>query len=314
MSGAASLCRTPPRPVPLPQVGDALRAIWRSCSSGAGEADVARSLAINFVGIAEVADEAELRAAVERLQHRTPCRAFLLLLDDREAQVRAEVAATTRLQGETHDIVLEEIAVRMPAAAFPRLPGVVRPLLVNDLPSHLFWNAPWPQRESFLDDLAALCDHTVVDSRRLHAPHTELPRLAARRARGARITDLGWLRLRPWRRALAEAFERLPHSAGSSTTTVIHHGARAEAAALLLGDWLADRLGAAVTYVAGPEDDGPCPRSVQLRAGRDEVDLQVAGPNLVAHVTTAAHCFLPYRVPVSRGTDGDLLAAAIDLG
>ena len=38
-----------------------------------------------------------------------------------------------------------------------------------------------------------------------------------------------------------------------------------------------------------------------------------AGEDLYPHLTTADLCYLPFTVPASRGTEGGLLAAAIDL-
>lgn len=314
-NGSPSFCRTEPRPTPLAKIPDALRAIWRTCTTSTddADADVARSLAVNFVGAADLRDEQDLRAAVDRLQRRTPCRAFLLLIDDAAARVTAEVSATTRLADGTHDIVLEEITVRFPGASFDQMPGLVRPLLVNDLPNHLFWATGWPREERNFDELAALCDHVVVDTRRFASPAAEIGHLDERRSGGTRITDLCWLRLRPWRRALAEAFERLSFTPGMPTEVRIRHGAQALAAAMRLGDWLEQRLTARVTLDGGGSADRACPDQVLLRCGDNEIDLQAPEHHILAHVTTSAHCFLPFKVPVSRGSDGDLLAAAIDI-
>lgn len=312
-NGGPVLCRTPSRAATLPQIPDALRKIWRSCSSEVGDADVARSLAINFVGVASAAEEAELRAAVDRLQRRTPCRAFLLLIDDATTTVAAEVAATTRLSAGTHDIVLEEITVRIPTAGLEQMPGLVRPLLVNDLPGHLFWGTAWPRNERHFDDLAALCDHVVVDTRRFRSPAVEIGHIDDRRDDGLRVTDLCWLRLRPWRRALAEAFERITHAMATPTDVRIQHGRGALAASMRLGAWLEARLGATVSLDGSGTADRVCPDRVVLVHGENEVDLQAPDNHIVVHVTTAAHCLLPFKVPSSRGTDGDLLAAAIDI-
>lgn len=312
-NGGPVLCRTPARAAALPQIPDALRKIWRSCSSEVGDADVARSLAINFLGVASAAEEAELRAAVDRLQRRTPCRAFLLLIDDATTNVAAEVSATTRLSGGTHDIVLEEITVRIPTAGLEQMPGLVRPLLVNDLPGHLFWGTAWPRNERHFDDLAALCEHVVVDTRRFRSPAVEIAHVDDRRDAGMRVTDLCWLRLRPWRRALAEAFERITHVLATPTNVRIQHGAGALAASMRLGAWLEARLGATVSLDGSGTADRACPDRVVLVHGEHEVDLQAPADHIVVHVTTAAHCLLPFKVQSSRGTDGDLLAAAIDI-
>lgn len=308
------LCRTPAQTTPLARIPEALRGIWRSCrGDGDDDVEVARSLAINFVGAADVADEADLRAAVDRLHRRTPCRAFLLLIDEHADAVHAEVAAATRLASGRQDILVEEIALRLPADRFDLVPGLVRPLLVNDLPIHLFWAADWPRTEPAFDDLAALCDHVVVDTRRFASPAVELAHLARRRDAGVRITDLTWLRLRPWRRALAEAYERTPQAVGKATRVRIVHGAAALSAAMLLGEWLTARLAADVTLEGGGDAERTCPERVVVTAGDTEIDAHAPSGPIEVHVTTAAHCLLPFQVPGSRGTDGDLLAAAIDL-
>lgn len=309
------LCRTPAQATPPARIPEALRGIWRSCrGEGDDDVEVARSLAINFVGVADVADEANLRTAVERLHRRTPCRAFLLLVDDNAEAVHAEVAATTRFASGRQDILVEEIALRLPPGGFDPMPGLVRPLLVNDLPSHLFWASGWPRAERAFDDLAALCDHVVVDTRRFASPAVELAHLTRRRDAGIRITDLTWLRLRPWRRALAEAYERTPQAVGKATRVRIVHGAAALSAAMLLGEWLTARLAADVTLEVGGDTERTCPERVVVTAGDTEIDAHAPSGPIEVHVTTAAHCLLPFQVQASRGADGDLLAAAIDLG
>lgn len=313
MSGPV-LVRTPPRQAPWKQIPEAMRSLWRACLPDAEGGDVARSLTINFVGVAAAADADALAAATERLQRRTPCRAFLLLLDDAARPGVADLAATTRCTGDLRDIVLEEITMRLPRAALPQVPGLVRPLLMNDLPNHLFWAAPWPAAAADFDGLAALCDHAIVDSRRFADPAGDLAAVLQRRAAGLRLTDLTWLRLRPMRRALAEAFERVAWSPGTPATARLRHGRAAHAAARLLADWLGARLAAAVTLEAGGDDGAALPDEVVLQTGGFEIALTGQRQQIRVHVTTPEHCYLPFAVPTSRGSDGDLLAAAIDLG
>ncbi len=314
MSSGPSLVRTPPRTTSLKQIPDALRSLWRACMPEMPDGDVSRSLAINFVGIASARDEQALRDVTDRLQRRTPCRAFLLLVDDTVREIGAEVSATTRCHGTTRDIVLEEIVIRLPESGFPQMPGLVRPLLENDLPNHLFWSSGWPRREQQFDDLAQLCDHVVVDSRRFQAPARELELLNARRGKGKRVTDMSWWRLRPWRRALAEAFERVVWRPGTATTGRIRHGQPGAAAALLLAGWLGNKLGAKMQFDDTGDPTAACPDGVCLRTDGFEIEIAAARQQITAHVTTPEHCYVPFKVPTSRGSDGDLLAASIDLG
>lgn len=311
---APVLERTPTVTTTWPEIHGALRKLWRACLADQEGSDVSRALTANFLGLAEAPDADALREATERLQRRTPCRAFLLILDDAAAGNEARLSATTRRHGRLRDIVLEEITLRLPQRAIDQLPGLIRPLLVNDLPTHLYWAAPWPAVEQDFDQLRALCDHAVVDSRRFGNPARELAVIAHRRTAGQRLTDLAWLRLRPWRRALAEAFERFPWRPGTRTRGSVRHGPKAASAAILLADWLHERLGASLTLAPDGDPAAPGPDRITLLVDGVEVVLEAVGGDLRTHVTTADRCLLPFAVRAARGGDGDLLAAAIDLG
>ena len=311
MTGPA-LLRTPGQATPLAKLPEAMRSLWRAAGADTVDGDVARSLTINFVGVAAAADELALREATDRLLRRTPCRAFLLLVDDRVTDVSATVAAASRCVGSTQGIVLEEIVIRMPTRWFDHVPGLVRPLLMNDLPNHLYWATGWPRQTRHFDSLAQLCDHVIVDTQHFVTPAIELDQLHVRRG-GRRVTDLAWLRLRPWRRALAEAFERIAWTPGTATACTIRHGRHATSAAILLGQWLEQRLAATVALEDTGADATTCPESVRLRSDAFEIELGARGQRIAVHASTNTHCSLPFSVPTSRGAEGDLLAAAIDI-
>jgi len=302
------LIRTATRPTDVRGIGGALRSLWRDCCPEDAGGDVARSMTTNFVLVAGADAEAEARAALERVFPRTPCRAFLILVDGAAAAVATEVTAVTRCHGDTRDIVLEEVVVRLPAAKLTRLPGIVRPLLVNDLPGHLYWRHDWPQDQALANASLDLCDHLIVDSQR-GSPGLE--RLEQVRQQGVRVTDLTWLRLRPWRRALAEAFERITWHPGQPTRAIIRHASSGAASVVLLARWLEQRLAARIDL---DESGSADPDHLVLTTGDVEVCVELEQGQLAVYVTTDAHCDLPFRLPASRGCEGDLLAAAVDVG
>lgn len=306
-----NLLRTPPATVALKQVPDALRRLWRQCTEGTPDGNVTRALTVNLIAVTDPAGEPELLRTLEQARKRMPCRLFLVRIgsggDPRTATVSAEARGFNRA------IVLEQIELCAGEADYRSLASAVRPLLVDDIHTHLYWSCAFPHQTSGFDQLAQLSDHVVVDSARFERPETDLRQLDARRRRGMRITDLNWLRLRPWRRALAEAFELFPWTGRNRGAVAIRHGAGigGQAGAQLLAHWLQDRLGAAVTL----DQAGLAKIPFALDFHQDGVDLhaEVKDAHIEVQVSTDASCHLPFSVPASRGRQGDLLAAAIDL-
>jgi hypothetical protein len=309
--------RTRQQSVEPKAIPDALRALWRDCCSAEPRSDVSRALIVNFIAVVDGQSGRDLRGALDGMVARVPCRAFLVTLGDVVAPLRAPILATVsgaaRLHGPVRDLVLEQIELQAPRGAADQLAGVVRPLLVNDLPTHCYWGGDWPADGRVFDLFAALADHTIVDSGRFSAPVAQLDAVEQRRARGRAVTDLTWMRLRPWRRGLAEALERFTWRPDVPTSVAIRCGDAAVAGALLFGRWLERRLAAKVVL----EETGSrlgCPDAIELRHGDNSVTLAYAEPGQVeVGLTTADLCYLPFAVPASRGNEASLLAAAIDL-
>lgn len=313
-SQAAALVTTPPQATPPQRLGDGLRRAWQAACPEADGGDVARALVANFVGFCTAADEPALRAALTQLPSRTPSRAFVVVVDPAATDPTAAVRVTARCSGALRDIVHEDLALRVPPAWFGHVPGLIRPLLMADLPTHLFWCGEPSLHTGWFETLANLGEHVVVDSRRFRVPLVELEVVRAIAARGVRCTDLHWLRLRPWRRALAEGLSRAGYRPEEPLRATIHCGRMGLGGAQLLGEWLEQRLqaGTEVQEVPSGETDG-APTAVELRSPRWQLTAVRTHGHVTATLTTAERCLLPFRVPQSRGSDGELLAAAMDL-
>ncbi len=305
------LVRLPARVAEPTDVRAALRALWQD--SDTEGVDTARAVTINFIGVTKHPRDQDdpMRAAADDLVRRSPARVFLLHVDDSLQEPSVEVSATMRQRGNTRFVIAEEIHVQAPGNWFSHVPGLVRPLLIHDLPTHVFWADDWDDRERFAA-MRRLGDHCLVDTQRFTLPAVQLPELADARATGRRITDLNWLRLRPWRRALAEAFERIRWRSDSQVTGLVRHGTAGTAAAILLAEWLQDRLAARIELEECDHPDG-CPESVRLQFDGNTIQVGSSPTCLTMNASTEAECFLPLRLPRSRRSDGGLLAAAIDI-
>lgn len=291
----------------------ALRAMWKEHCGGDEDATISRALLTNLVVVVDELREAPMRLLLEHLSARLPCRAFLVAVHKGAGPFATEVHGAARLHGSTRDIVLEQIELRVPENAFSRVPGLVRPLLVHDLPTRCYWAAPWPEDPRRFDAMATMAELTILDSARFRLPASELDAVDQRRRRGMQLTDLEWMRLRPWRRALAEVFERARFREHTETHVTIRYGEHGMAGACLLGRWLEQRLAAQVVVEASG-NNGQDVAGVELRHGDAHARIElVDGARLQVVVETEAACFLPLHVTASRGGEGDLLAAAIDL-
>jgi glucose-6-phosphate dehydrogenase assembly protein OpcA len=300
---------TPRQPVEPKQVPQALGAIWRDCCAAEPQGNVSRALIANFLAIGDTQREPELREVLNRIVSRVPCRAFLITLSGTQGPIQATVSGAARVFGKSRDLVLEQVDLQAPHGSFDQLAGLVRPLLVNDLPTHLYWATDWPADPRPFDLFTVMAEHTIVDSARFLAPAAHLDAVQRRRDKGRTISDLSWLRLRPWRRALAEAFERFAWQSTQPTEVTIRCQETGTAAAALFGRWVEHKLAARVQI----ELSG-APEQVEVRHAGNVVELNLTGQGQVqVHVTTADSCYLPFHIPASRGTEASLLAAAIDL-
>lgn len=310
--------RTATQTCPWTDLPAALHGLWDTCLQSGDGSDVGRALTINLLAIAEADRLDALRDMNEQLFRHTPCRAFVLLLDDTATGKTAELSATTRRKRVLRDIVLEEIVLRLRPEDLPLVPGLLRPLIIDDLPGHLFWTLPWPAQEETFDTLTQLTQHAIVDSRHFGNPARELPILTKRQQAGQRITDLSWLRVQPWRRALAEAFERFTWQPNTPVKGMVRHGKTARATALLLSDWLHERLRASIVLEPDGQPDSIGPDQVKLEialpTGTIEITIDMEQDQLVTHVTTPSHCYVPFRASARRGTDTKLLSLSIDAG
>lgn len=307
-----SLDRTETYEASWTELPDALNRLWDACMQDQEGSDVARALTSNFVGVAKVAHAQCLIDATEQLQRRSPCRAFLLLIDDDAPTETAELTATTRKHGPLRDIVMEQIVLRLRRDDLRRAPGLLRPLILDELPCHMLWALPWPRDERNFELLLEMCEHAIVDSRSFGDPERDLHVIRERRVRGERISDLSWLRLQPWRRALAEAFERFEWRPGTAVRVTIRHNREARTSALHLANWLKVRLDAEVAYERGGDDALLGPEHVAMQVGEIEIAVDHRDGMLVTHVTTPSVCLLPITNSAARGSDAELLVMAMD--
>lgn len=302
--------------VDLTKLDVALRDLWQRAREMCESPDepLSRALTLNYIAVCAAADVAQHTELLERVLLRHPCRAFLVTLDERASEITGSVTADVRQQGKGRVMVMERIAIRSSLQNIAKLPGLIRPLIVNDIPVHFFWGAPLPQNELRLLILGELANQTIVDSSTFADPMRDMKRV--QELPELEVRDLAWFRLAPWRRALAEAFETFEWQATQPTTVTIEHGG-APASCAALARWLEEKLSAHVVLRASASAAPAAePLRIELQNGTAHVAIEhlVTQPLLRVQTTLLDVCMLPFVRPASRGNQGDLLAAALDAG
>src|SRR3569833_3861283 len=157
-----------------------------------------------------------------------------------ESRLDAEIHAGDSGPGET-------VIMRMYGPLAEHAESAVLPLLLPDTPVFTWWPGEAPSRPAD-KPLGELAERRITDASGDADPLGALGRLA--RAYRPGDTDLSWTRISPWRSLMASGLDK-PHG---EITAVAIEATRGHPSAVLLGGWLASRLGvrAEVTPSGGP--------------------------------------------------------------
>jgi glucose-6-phosphate dehydrogenase assembly protein OpcA len=170
----------------------------------------ARAAVLNLIVM--VPDELEAERVVETmigLGVRHPSRAIVLAADPRAAGASISAGITAhchRPTDATAPICYEVVVLTVRGEAAEHLAGVVAPLLIHDLPTHVWWPGDPPFADPVFDQLVEMSDRVVVDSDEFVDLLLGMRRLTTLRRRSG-VGDLGWRRLGWWQELTAEFFD-----------------------------------------------------------------------------------------------------------
>ncbi len=216
-----------------------LAAMWRSASAERERGAVTRACRTNLIVLDGIDP-----AVLEEVTRRHPARLITVMRAGDEANaapLAASVSALCHLRpGGGGLLCSERITFTVGADGAERLASAVRGLLVGELPVALLGTAE-AIRDHAPANLLALADRVLFDSTGA-VPEVWWDVVAAT-GDPARVTDLAWLRLASFRRAVAQAVAHSPlRKAVQRLESVdVGHAAR-PTAALLTAAWLGQRL------------------------------------------------------------------------
>ncbi|HMG36266.1 MAG TPA: glucose-6-phosphate dehydrogenase assembly protein OpcA [Blastocatellia bacterium] len=244
--------------IDIPAIERQLTSLWRQASTDV-ESGVIRSSTSNLlVYLSEDYDSSDFEEAMTHIAAERPCRALVMYVDHNgvDSTITADVTSRCTLPtGSSKQVCCEQVTINASGSQINEIPSAIAPLLIPDLPVYLWWRAePRLRDRGIFGKLVEIADRVVIDSARFIDPMRDLvaeaellrdnPRLTA-------ISDLNWARLNAWRALIAGFYDLQEYRPFLSelSRVVIEHSrpegtdAPISLRALLLGGWLASRLG-----------------------------------------------------------------------
>lgn len=256
---------TDARRVDLDAIEAELARLWRAPGSDDGPTTTRACTSNLIVFCASRAEAEACERDIPEIVRQHPARVLLLVADPEAASaLEASVSAFCYPAGRGAHFCSEYVVLRAGGDAAQRLPSAVRPLLVGDLPTTLWWTpsdrSP-PDSGKLFAQLDAMADHVVYESRGWRDPVDAIvatTRWAADAPTGKAISDLAWRRLEAWRRLVACALDPgvVPGALQRIREVMVEHGPHALPKAWMFVAWLAGRLGwrpVRGLLAAGPE-------------------------------------------------------------
>lgn len=170
----------------------------------------ARAQVLNL--IVSVPDEAAASRVVDTmigLGLRHPSRAIVLAADPLAGGAPLSAAISAHCHpghASGEPICYEVVVLTVRGEAAEHLSGIVAPLLIHDLPTHVWWPGDPPFEDPIFDQLVEMSDRVIVDSGDFGDLLRGMRRLATLRRRSG-VGDLAWRRLGWWQELTAEFFD-----------------------------------------------------------------------------------------------------------
>jgi glucose-6-phosphate dehydrogenase assembly protein OpcA len=247
----------------------------------------ARASVLNL--IVTVPDDSAAERVVETLgglAFRHPSRALVLvaLPSASGPALGASVSAHCHpANGDGDQVCYEEVVLTIRGEAAGHLDGIVAPLLIHDLPTHVWWPGDPPFADGIFDQLVEASDRVIIDSADFRDLLLGLRRLATLRRRSG-IGDLSWRRISWWQELSAQFFDapRFRRYLPNLNRIRVRYARPADgsgtgclAQAMLYAGWVASRLDWRRHATASPLQGGDL--RLVLEGKYAMVDLDVAG-------------------------------------
>jgi glucose-6-phosphate dehydrogenase assembly protein OpcA len=282
-------------PVSVEELTEVEHVLARNRSAGA--AGAVRATTLNLIVYAPSEEHvARTEQGLSRIGGSRPLRAIIARPAD--GPTTATVSSYCWMGSAAQPVCSEHIVLCAKADA---LPSAVLSLLVSDLLTFLWWQGPVPAELETVRDLAPLATRTLVDS-----AEAGLEGVIRLNDVAPSLTDLAWIRLWPWREAVAGLFDRADALAALTRLWGLEVRGPTNEGCLLAG-WLRSQLR---RHLGLDQSERSRLERVALRCGETVYAVERDGRSNVGHACAPD---MPDHPVVLRDLDwAGLIGAALD--
>ena len=307
-----------------------LTTLWKQASEEEDSGVVRASILNLIVYVPDPAETSDVDDIMMEIAASHPCRIILIIADRKsgEASLTAQVTSRCSLPTPTSkQVCCEQITIRTSEEHMDEVPSAAVPLMISDLPVYLWWRAvPQVTDKELFGRLAEISDRVVIDSSQFNDPRGDLASMAAALGteRWTALSDLNWARLTAWRALIASFYDVADYRPllDQLNKVVIKYappsadGSAIATRALLLGGWLASRLGwrlnAGVPSIAEGqaafEMTDASGRNITIEFARTDRAIE---PGHIAHVMLTSAADASTVFSVRRSADGNRIETAV---
>lgn len=235
-----------------------LTALWKEASEDESGGVVRSSILNLLIYVPHPAEAGRVDDIMMEITGSHPCRAILIIADRDASESTLTAQVTSRCTLPTPNskqVCCEQVTITASEDHLDEVPSATVPLLISDLPVYLWWRAvPQVADKQLFGRLAEISDRMIIDSSQFNDPRGDLASMASalrNTERWAALSDLNWAQLTAWRALIASFYDVADYRPllDQLDRVVIRYAPPAADAsaiatrALLLGGWLASRLG-----------------------------------------------------------------------
>jgi len=215
--------------VPPAQIESELLRIWDSLD----QTRQMRASLFNLIVFNELSTRTDyIRNIVQKIIDTFPCRVLFVSHDPDPSKHYLKTAVSVIASKGTGSNVCDDIDIGVAGSEWERVPYVILPHLLPDLPVYLLWAEDPSHTHPLFQPLAKLSTRIIFDSESAdHLTSFAQTLLNLKEQKGQDIADLNWARLEGWRDLLASTFdskERIKDLNEIDELTITYNGRETE--------------------------------------------------------------------------------------